>query len=96
MAVKKSGDAGRIQADAARAALEEAGQDPAPVADILADLAHPERILAWRDHTGAPSAARVQAQVQSLKAQVAAHAKGFADRQARLTAAWERCKTLKA
>ncbi|MDH4246809.1 MAG: argininosuccinate lyase [Deltaproteobacteria bacterium] len=95
-AVRKSGGAGRIQESAAREALSEAGHDPATTTAILSDLAYPERILGWRDHTGSPHPAQVRQQVSHLRAQVGAQSQTLTTLGAGVEAAWERCRTLKA
>ncbi|MDH5752246.1 MAG: argininosuccinate lyase [Deltaproteobacteria bacterium] len=73
-AVRLSGEYGNIQADAAARALEQAGHDPAGAAGVLQDLADPERILSWRNHTGSPHPERVREQAARLKEQISREA----------------------
>jgi argininosuccinate lyase len=94
-AVRLSGNAGRITAEAATQALQQAGLDPAPVRGVLADLADPARILAWRQHTGSPAPESVRAQIATLRAEVARLSAEFPRRRAQWDAAWTRCREWK-
>ncbi|MBI4082052.1 MAG: argininosuccinate lyase [Candidatus Lambdaproteobacteria bacterium] len=91
-AVRLSGAAGTITAAAAREALQQAGHDPTPVGHLLAELADPARVLAWRRHTGSPAPAQVRAQVRALGQELAARAAFLAERRREIEAAWERCR----
>jgi argininosuccinate lyase len=70
VAVRESGEAGRIVPQAARRALEQAGMDAGAAEGVLADLDDPARIVAWRAHTGAPAPAAVRAHLAVLHAEL--------------------------
>lgn len=91
VAVRKSGDAGRITPQAAGEAVREAGHDPVAAEQVLADLADPARILAWRQHQGSPSPDSVRAQVKELTQSLEERSAFIAQRTGQLAAARERC-----
>jgi hypothetical protein len=62
---------------------------------VLADLADPARILAWRQHTGSPAPESVRAQIATLRADVARLSAEFPRRRAQWDAAWTRCREWK-
>ncbi len=94
-AVRLSGSAGRITGEAATQALRQAGLDPAPAHGVLADLADPARILAWRKHTGSPAPESVRAQIGGLRAEVTRLSAEFPKRRAQWDAAWTKCREWK-
>jgi argininosuccinate lyase len=91
-AVGKSGAAGRITEDAARAALREAGHDPAAAAEVLAALDDPARIVAWRNHTGAPAPQAVREQIARLEDECRQLSAFVPERKAAVEAAHARCR----
>jgi len=91
-AVGRAGDAGRITEAAARDALQAAGHDPAAAAGILADLADPARVLAWRRHTGAPSPEAVTRQIAALRGTLAQVGGWIVPARDAIATARERCK----
>ncbi|HEX7927505.1 MAG TPA: argininosuccinate lyase [bacterium] len=94
-AVKLSGDAGRITAEAATQALQQADQNPAKAQSVLADLNDPARILAWRKHTGSPAPESVKAQIAALRADLAKLSKFLPERRGQWDAAWQKCRDWK-
>jgi argininosuccinate lyase len=95
-AVRKSGPAGRITEAAAREALSEAGHPTALAESLLADLAQPERILAWRRHTGSPAPEAVRTQIEALGRELAERSAFIPSRRAEIEAAWRRCRDWRA
>jgi len=91
-AVRLSGDAGRIQPDAARRAVQEAGHPPEAAQSALAGLADPARLVALRRHTGSPAPDAVRAQAAALGQELDQLASALEDRRTRLDTAWQRCR----
>jgi argininosuccinate lyase len=91
-AVRLSGEAGRITAEAAAQALRQAGHDPGKVQDVLAALADPARILAWRTHTGSPAPQQVRAQLATLHAELEQAGAFILRRREQWDTAWRRCR----
>ena len=92
-AVRESGSAGAITAEAARAAVRAAGHDPAAAEAVLSALEDPARILAWRGHTGAPAPEAVRRQIDVLSREAGQAGDFFTQRGAEIQAAFERCKS---
>ena len=92
LAVRHSGDAGHLTPAGASQALRESGHDPAMATQVLADLADPAKVLAWRTHQGAPSPQAVREQVDALREEVA-HQSAFAAPKAEaIASARQRCR----
>jgi argininosuccinate lyase len=94
-AVRLSGSAGRITPEAASQALRDAGHDPDRAKQVLADLADPARILAWRQHTGSPAPESVRAQIATLRSELQRLSAFLPQRRAQWDAAWQRCSEWK-
>ncbi|HKI97492.1 MAG TPA: argininosuccinate lyase [bacterium] len=92
VAVRKSGTAGRITDAAAREALGEAGLDPASAASVLADQGDPARIVAWRNHIGAPAPQAVREQIARLREELTALSAFLPERKASIEGAYARCR----
>lgn len=91
-AVRGSGAAGQITAVAARAAIEEAGHDPEAAGAILEALDDPARILAWRQHTGAPAPDAVRRHIAVLADELEGPAAFIGARKAEIDRAHARCR----
>ena len=91
-AVRLSGDAGRIQPDAARRAVQESGYPAEAARRALADLADPARLVALRRHTGSPAPDAVRAQAAALAKELDQLSYALESRRARLETAWQRCR----
>ena len=91
-AVARSGDAGIITPEAARTALEAAGEDPSRAREALEALADPMAVLAWRSHTGAPAPEAVRTGLVTLGEELARREAFIAPAREALSAAHAQCR----
>lgn len=91
-AVRLSAPAEEITPTAARKALDDAGQDAAGLEEVLAALADPARVLAWRTHSGAPGEEALRKHLEQLREEHAGLTAFIPRRKAEIEQAYRRCR----